>query len=40
MCSDAISSFREHPQQLDQPAYIRKATYDRLSDAARYLLDV
>jgi ectoine hydroxylase-related dioxygenase (phytanoyl-CoA dioxygenase family) len=31
---------RDEPQQLDQKAYIRKAVYDRLSPAARYLLDV
>lgn len=31
---------REDPQQLDQKAYIRKAVYDRLTPAARYLMDV
>lgn len=31
---------REHPQQLDQAAMIRKRVYDRLSPAARWLLDV
>lgn len=31
---------RDEPQQLDQKAYIRKAVYDRLSPAARHLLDV
>lgn len=31
---------REHPQQLNQREYIRKATYDRISPAARYVLDV
>lgn len=31
---------RDEPQQLDQKAYIRKATYDRISPAQRYLLDV
>lgn len=31
---------REHPQQLNQAQYIRKRTYDRLCQAARYLLDV
>lgn len=31
---------RHHPQQLDQKAYIRPATYDRLSEAARVILDV
>lgn len=31
---------RDIPQQLDQRAYIRKAVYDRLSPAARYLRDV
>ncbi|MEM1211755.1 MAG: phytanoyl-CoA dioxygenase family protein [Planctomycetota bacterium] len=31
---------REHPQQLDQAAYIRKRVYDRLSPAARWVLDV
>lgn len=31
---------RDEPQQLDQKAYIRKAVYDRLSPAARYLMDV
>jgi ectoine hydroxylase-related dioxygenase (phytanoyl-CoA dioxygenase family) len=31
---------RKQPQQLDQRAYIRPATYERLSEAARYILDV
>lgn len=31
---------REHPQQLNQKEYIRKTTYDRISPAARYILDV
>ena len=31
---------RDEPQQLDQKAYIRKAVYDRISPAQRYLLDV
>jgi len=31
---------RDQPQQLDQRAYIRPATYDRLSEAARYILDI
>jgi hypothetical protein len=31
---------RDEPQQLEQAAHIRKAVYDRLSPAARYLLDV
>lgn len=31
---------REHRQQLDQAEYIRKRTYDRISSAARYILDV
>lgn len=31
---------REHHQQLNQREYIRKATYDRISPAARYILDV
>ena len=31
---------RDQPQQLDQRRYIRPATYDRLSEAARYILDV
>jgi ectoine hydroxylase-related dioxygenase (phytanoyl-CoA dioxygenase family) len=31
---------REHPQSTDQREYLRKATYDRLSPAARYILDV
>ena len=31
---------REHPQQLNQREYIRKSTYDRISPAARYILDV
>lgn len=31
---------RDEPQQLDQRAYVRKAVYDKLSPAQRYLLDV
>jgi ectoine hydroxylase-related dioxygenase (phytanoyl-CoA dioxygenase family) len=31
---------REHGQQLDQREYLRKSTFDRLSPAARYILDV
>lgn len=31
---------RQFKQQQDQRKYIRKATYDRISPAARYLLDV
>jgi ectoine hydroxylase-related dioxygenase (phytanoyl-CoA dioxygenase family) len=31
---------REHPQQLDQRKFIRQSTYDRISPAARYLVDV
>jgi ectoine hydroxylase-related dioxygenase (phytanoyl-CoA dioxygenase family) len=31
---------REFPQQYDQKEFLRKTTYDRLSPAARYLLDV
>lgn len=31
---------REHPQQLIQKEYIRKMTYDRISPAARYILEV
>jgi ectoine hydroxylase-related dioxygenase (phytanoyl-CoA dioxygenase family) len=31
---------RDESQQLDQRAYIRKAVYDRISPAQRYLLDV
>jgi len=31
---------REFPQQYDQREFLRKTTYDRLSPAARYLLDV
>lgn len=31
---------RDQTQQLDQKAYIRPETYDRLSEAARYILDV
>ncbi|ANE48698.1 hypothetical protein SY83_03450 [Paenibacillus swuensis] len=30
----------EHEQQLDQKEYIRKSTYDRITEAARYLLNV
>jgi ectoine hydroxylase-related dioxygenase (phytanoyl-CoA dioxygenase family) len=31
---------RDEPQQLDQKAYIRKVVYDRLTPAARHLMDV
>jgi ectoine hydroxylase-related dioxygenase (phytanoyl-CoA dioxygenase family) len=31
---------RDQPQQLDQKAYIRPETYQRLSPAARFILDV
>ncbi|MPZ95201.1 MAG: phytanoyl-CoA dioxygenase [Propionibacteriales bacterium] len=31
---------RDEPQQLDQQAYVRKSVYDRLSPAARFVLDV
>lgn len=31
---------REYPQQLDQQKFIRQSTYDRISPAARYILDV
>jgi ectoine hydroxylase-related dioxygenase (phytanoyl-CoA dioxygenase family) len=31
---------RDQPQQLDQRKYIRPATYERLSEAARFILDV
>ncbi len=31
---------REHPQQLTQQKFIRQTTYDRISPAARYILDV
>ena len=31
---------RDEPQQLDQAEYVRKRVYDRLSPAARFLLDV
>jgi ectoine hydroxylase-related dioxygenase (phytanoyl-CoA dioxygenase family) len=31
---------RDQPQQLDQRKYIRPETYDRLSQAARFILDV
>jgi ectoine hydroxylase-related dioxygenase (phytanoyl-CoA dioxygenase family) len=31
---------RENSQQLNQKEYIRKTTYDRISPAARYILDV
>lgn len=33
-------SRRDQPQQTDQAAYIRKAVYDRLSPAERYLMRV
>ncbi|MBN9389992.1 MAG: phytanoyl-CoA dioxygenase family protein [Chloroflexi bacterium] len=33
-------SSRELPQQLNQKEYIRKKTFDRISPAARYILDV
>lgn len=36
----AYFTAREHKQQLDQAAYIRKSTYDRISPAARYILNV
>lgn len=36
---NAISG-REHEQQQDQRRYIRKKTYDRISPAARYILNV
>ena len=31
---------REHPQQTDQAEFIRKRTWDRITPAARYILDV
>ena len=31
---------REFPQQYNQKEFLRKSTYDRLSPAARYILDV
>jgi len=31
---------RDQPQQLDQRKYVRPETYNRLSEAARYILDV
>lgn len=31
---------RDEPQQVDQAAHVRKAVYDRLSPAARFVLDV
>jgi ectoine hydroxylase-related dioxygenase (phytanoyl-CoA dioxygenase family) len=31
---------RDEPQQLDQAEYVRKRVYDRLTPAARFLLDV
>jgi ectoine hydroxylase-related dioxygenase (phytanoyl-CoA dioxygenase family) len=31
---------RENPQQLNQSEYIRKKTFDRLSPAARYILEL
>lgn len=31
---------RDEPQQTDQAAHVRKAVYDRLSPAARFILDV
>ncbi|WP_116952579.1 phytanoyl-CoA dioxygenase family protein [Jiangella endophytica] len=31
---------RDEPQQTDQAAHVRKAVYDRLSPAARFVLDV
>jgi hypothetical protein len=31
---------RDQTQQLDQRQYIRPETYARLSEAARYILDV
>lgn len=36
----AYFATREHKQQLNQAEYIRKKTYDRISPAARYILDV
>jgi ectoine hydroxylase-related dioxygenase (phytanoyl-CoA dioxygenase family) len=36
----AYYTAREHPQQLDQKEYLRKRTWDRLTPAARWLLDV
>jgi ectoine hydroxylase-related dioxygenase (phytanoyl-CoA dioxygenase family) len=33
-------SAREHPQQLDQQRHIRSETWQRISPAARYILDV
>jgi ectoine hydroxylase-related dioxygenase (phytanoyl-CoA dioxygenase family) len=36
----AYFTAREHKQQLDQAEYLRKITFDRLSPAARYILDV
>lgn len=33
-------SVREHEQQQDQRRFIRKVTYDRISPAARYILNV
>ncbi|MFD2613897.1 phytanoyl-CoA dioxygenase family protein [Paenibacillus gansuensis] len=36
----AYFTAREHPQQLNQAEYLRKRTWDRISPAARYLLDV
>ncbi|SDU59191.1 phytanoyl-CoA dioxygenase family protein [Jiangella alkaliphila] len=33
-------SRRDEPQQLDQAAYVRKVVHDRLSPAARFVLDV
>ncbi|OCT13889.1 phytanoyl-CoA dioxygenase [Paenibacillus pectinilyticus] len=36
----AYFTAREHKQQLDQAEYLRKKTFDRLSSAARYVLDV
>jgi ectoine hydroxylase-related dioxygenase (phytanoyl-CoA dioxygenase family) len=31
---------REHEQQLDQSEYLRQITYERITPAARYILDV
>ncbi len=36
----AYYTARELPQQLNQAEYIRKSTYDRISPAARYILNV
>jgi ectoine hydroxylase-related dioxygenase (phytanoyl-CoA dioxygenase family) len=36
----AYYTAREFPQQLNQGEYIRKKTYDRITPAARYILEV